>query len=67
MSGLVYEFAGEILLSNPDRECGHPYIQEAGDCELCDVDWLEESDEEEEAPFRDDIVFDIRRKAGRLP
>jgi len=42
---MIYEFHGAFLIPNPARECGHTRLQEAGTgCELCDIDWLLETD-----------------------
>ena len=34
---------GETLMPNYGRECGHPFLLSAEECELCDVDWLLET------------------------
>lgn len=64
---MVYELAGEALLANPDRECGHPYLQEAGECELCDIDWLLETGNAEEPDelvgMRPEVVGIVPKKA----
>jgi hypothetical protein len=57
---MTYELAGETLLPNYQRECGHPFILPADECELCDIDWLLETgwseDEEELQGLRSEFL-----------
>jgi hypothetical protein len=45
---MTYELAGETLVPNLARECRHPYLLPAGECEMCDIDWLLETGHAEE-------------------
>ncbi len=67
---MTYQLAGETLVPNFERECGHPFILEAAACEICDVDWLletgnagEAEDDMEEA--RQEAVADLSRLGVR--
>lgn len=41
---MTYTLFNETLVPNYGRECGHPFIVPAEACELCDIDWLLETD-----------------------
>lgn len=57
---MLYELNRETFAAVADRECGHPYLQPAGECELCDVDWLFESGElGEPSGYREDITAEL--------
>ncbi len=63
----TYGLAGETLVPNSSRECGHPFLQAAGECELCDIDWLLETDNADDRAGVEASRKDwLREKAGRL-
>lgn len=65
---MIYRLAGEALVPDFRRACGHPYLLEAGDCELCDIDWLLETksgeDPEELFALRQEWVEERRAQRG---
>ena len=68
---MTYAMFGEALLPNFSRECGHPFLQAAEECELCDVDWLLETgnaadeDAERLRDLRPDVVAELTEALQR--